>query len=124
MAARPARSYRTPAAVFLADPKATPPDPAEPPPPPPPPPRLRHPLVAVNGNCGVAGKIIQVGRRYARQTIIALVEGATISLFDPAGTHIRTVQTTPDQHFYGSGTPRGGDRRTQKYQAQQHSGTS
>lgn len=116
-------ALRTPAAAFIDDDRVTPPEPAAPAPPPTPvpaPPALHHPKVAANGNCGVASKIIQVGRRHVGERIIALVDGATISLFDPTGTLIRTVHTHPRQRFYGSGVPRGGDHKSGNTQRHTH----
>ena len=94
----------TPAEVFRTGPQAPRPSPPHPTRPTPATPnrKLVEAKVAANGNVGIAGKLIQLGHTYRRQTVIGRIDGATINVYDRHGTLIRTV-VTGDQRYYGLG---------------------
>jgi len=96
---------QTPAVVFRTAEKAP-----RPIPPPPPPPtaapvtrKLVEAKVAANGNVGIGGKIIQIGKPYRRRIVIGAIDGDVISVYDERGELIRAVTTTSGQRYYGLG---------------------
>ena len=98
----------TPAQALRAGPVAippSPPSPNQPDPAHPPTPRVsvRQYKVAKNGNLSIRRHIIQMGREAGGSTVTALTSAATINLFDPHGTHLRTVVLIPGKHYYGNG---------------------
>jgi transposase InsO family protein len=97
----------TPAAP--APPAPTPP--TEPPPRDPAQPTVTHPKVAANGNVLVARRTIQTGWEHRGTRLIAVTTGDHIDLFDPHGTHIRSIDLEPGRTHYPSGRPRGGTLR-------------
>jgi putative transposase len=105
---------RTPNDALTNDPRADPPTPPEPTAAPTstkPDHRTRHAKVAVNGNVGAAGHLIQLGREHAHTTVITITDQAIITIFTTDGTHLRTITTEPGRRYYGNGKPPGGTRK-------------
>jgi len=109
-----ALNMATPALALQTRARAVPPLPCQPEPasqPTPPAHDLRTVRVKTNGSAPVKGYYIGLGSEWASSDVLAVVEGTTISLFDPLGTHLRTVKVTPDRRYYGTGRPKGGSAR-------------
>jgi putative transposase len=53
----------------------------------------------------VAGTTISIrlGQQHASTTVLAIITGDTISIFDRQGTQIRTITIEPDRRYYGLG---------------------
>ena len=100
---------RTPAQVLAEDPTA------EPPIPPGSRPASTRPaqvqsgqrIVAANGKITVHRHHIQLGAEHARRRVHTVTDGDRLSVFDPDGQHLRTVQLDPNRRYYGNGQPRG-----------------
>lgn len=105
---------RTPAAVTATDAWALSPQPPEPTPAKPRPSRatpVRTVRVMANGSVRVRGSFIGLGTEHCGKDVLAIVEGQHIAVFDVDGTHLRSVQTTPGQSYYGTGRKGGGTCR-------------
>jgi transposase InsO family protein len=112
----------TPAHVLTHHPRAVPPQPPTPPPtattgprPPRRPGRRGQPIrtlkVMPNGCVRVGPYDLGLGTEYRGRTVIAVIEDPDIALYDSNGTLLRTVRVTPGTRHYGTGRPRGGNRR-------------
>lgn len=105
---------RTPALVMATDAWALPPLPPEPTPTPAKAARatpVRTVRVLANGSVRVRGYFIGLGTEHGGKDVLAIVEGQQIAVFDADGTHLRSVQTTPEQTYYGTGRKKGGTSR-------------
>jgi putative transposase len=114
-----ALGMRTPAQAMTDGPFALPP--ACPPPPAPTRDLVTAPTttaktykVCTNGNLRVAPVTIQLGWENAATSVTVVRGGDHIDVFDPRGTHIRSVHLQPGQTYYSNGRPRGGRRRRPK----------
>ena len=98
---------RTPAEVLANTAHApTPLPPERPAPAAPPRRRLTQAKVAPNGTVGIGGKLIQIGAAHRRHTVIGLVDGDHIRVYDPHGALIREITTTDGQRYYPLGRRR------------------
>ena len=64
-----------------------------------------------HGEISVAGRRIALGYEFAGLHVMALRQDQHIDVFNLDGTHIRSADFQPNQHYYSNGRPRGGTRR-------------
>jgi len=75
---------------------------------------IRALKVMPNGCVRVGSYDLGLGTEHRGRTVIAVVEDLDIALYDTHGTELRSVRVTPGTTYYGTGRPRGGNRRRQQ----------
>ncbi len=99
---------RTPLAAMAEGPWAIPPLPPEPAPARPSAPvRAENRRVGANGKISVRHVAIQLGYEHSGSTVTVVLNGDSVAIFDPRGTHIRSVALEPGRTYYSNGRPRG-----------------
>lgn len=72
---------------------------------------VRTVRVLANGSVRVRGYFIGLGTEHGGKDVLTIVEGQHIAVFDADGSHLRSVQTTSEQTYYGTGRKKGGTSR-------------